>query len=102
MQIISLGWRMFTVHIINTVQACSLMIAAIVMLPSVVGWLWSGGLHSLFNEGVHEAMSGGLGSQLGNAVGWALAAASPLTPATILCACTIVMVVLDLVEGRYS
>jgi len=102
-QIISLGWRMFTVHIFNTVHAFSLMCTATLMLPSFLSWIWSGAFLAMFYEGIAQGILNGIGTQFSGFVGWALCAGlGPVPPATFLTASTIFLVVLDLVEGRYA
>jgi len=46
----SLAWKMHTVHIMNNAQAFSFVAAAVTSLPSLFGWLYTGGLAVLIRD----------------------------------------------------
>merc|ERR1719401_2040085 len=46
--ILCIMWKMFTVHIINAVQATSIILAALVMIPKFTTWALAGGLSAAF------------------------------------------------------
>merc|ERR1712137_638827 len=100
-KIISLGWKMFTVHITNTVQCFSLLVSAVFMCPSVFNWLCSGGLQALLSDGMQSLMQGSAGSD--SFVNWVLCAAfGPFPLVTAITAAVMFIVVMDLLEGRYA
>merc|ERR1712151_494494 len=68
LQIFALASKMITVHIINTVQAFSLVASILMVIPSVVHWVVSGGLLTFVTGGysasfdlVHWAMAAAFG-----------------------------------------
>eukprot|EP00403_Amphidinium_massartii_P032875 CAMPEP_0178438438 /NCGR_PEP_ID=MMETSP0689_2-20121128/35592_1 /TAXON_ID=160604 /ORGANISM="Amphidinium massartii, Strain CS-259" /LENGTH=634 /DNA_ID=CAMNT_0020060839 /DNA_START=270 /DNA_END=2174 /DNA_ORIENTATION=+ len=110
--ILCIAWKMTTVHIINTVQAFSLIVAGIVALPELITWIVAGGPASAY-QAVASA-SGLLGGEIGGVAPDALTFSSlefgkkalfcafgPVPPVAFLSAATIYIVVRDLLEGRY-
>jgi hypothetical protein len=102
-QIISLGWKMFTVHITNTIQAFSLLVSFIVMIPTAVSWILSGGLHALVSQGLSAVAFGSDGSGSVSLTNRALCAAfGPMAPVSLIASSVLFTVVLDVLEGRYA
>jgi hypothetical protein len=100
-KIISLGWKMFTVHITNTVQCFSLLVSAAIMIPTVIDWLLSGGVLALLDGGVQSLVNSGAGSD--SFLRWVMCAAfGPFAPVSFITACVMFVVVMDLLEGRYA
>lgn len=100
-QVLAVMWKMHTVHIANSVQAFSLVMTGLLVLPDVLRWLWSLGLAGVLTQTVQAAESGS-SSALGLARGFLFLAFGPLPPVAMLSAATIFIVVRDTIEGRYT
>merc|ERR1719408_491198 len=53
-------WKMFTVHIINVVQASSVVIGVLATIPSLILWVLSGGVSEWISSGVGFLASRGI------------------------------------------
>jgi len=101
--ILSIAWKMTTVHIVNTVQAVSLIISLGVAIYGFCVWLFSEGFHGILQEGLVQAVTAVMTSSTTSIVRSAAAAAlGPLAPVGILTSATIFLVLIDLLEGRYK
>jgi len=94
--ILAIAQKMVTVHIINNVQACALVLTVVISVPPLLSWVWASG-------GLFEAAQSSLrGTSFFGATQWALVAAfGPAPPVGIISAATIFIVCRDVVEGRY-
>lgn len=102
--IFSIFMKMHTVHITNTVQAFSLIVATLMLIPHVLQWLYAGGLVAFLGDLAGRGLLGALGEQmsLDLATRALFFAFGPVPPVAILSGATIFMVVLDVLEGRYD
>jgi len=99
-KVIAICWKMAMVHIINNVQAVSLLLAFSVTGLAVLQWLWSGGYAELWSGGL--ASTGIANVSAYDAAKWALVGIfGPAPPVGIMSATAIFVVIKDVVEGRY-
>merc|ERR1711953_331766 len=60
--ILSIAWKMTTVHIINTVQAVSLIISVGVAVYGLIAWFVSEGFHGILHDGLEHAVAAAVAS----------------------------------------
>lgn len=98
--VVGIASKMFTVHVINQVQAFSLIVAGAVLARSLVPWVMSGGLGQMM-EADFDVMSqsafGFLHSRLVR-----IAFGAMMTPGFLLTCFTTFWVVRDVLEGHYT
>jgi hypothetical protein len=105
--IIAIAWKMLTVHIINTVQAFSLLCSFAILASNVVSCLVVGGgygelLDQAINLNPHGLLSFAFGQQSEQGT-WAIFATfGTLPPLGMLTTVTMYVVIKDLMEGRYT
>jgi len=109
--ILCIAWKMTTVHIINTVQAFSLIVAGMLSLPELLSWILDGGAASAVHAAAGALGIWGSGTDAGqDALSFGslefgkkalFCAFGPVPPVAFLSAATIYIVVRDLLEGRY-
>jgi len=97
-------WKMSMIHIINNVQAVSLLIAGMLMVLGILTTLWTGGLFAciaaLMEHGV--AGVGATGMSAYGLAKWGLFLTfGPAPPVGFISAAAIFVVVHDVIEGRY-
>lgn len=101
-KILSIAWKMHTVHVTNAVQAFSLVLGLLVGVPKVLAWLLSGGPAALAAAASSQGLLGAVGIQSFQSFQWALLAAfGPAAPVMVLCGSVSFFVVRDTLNGRY-
>jgi len=97
--ILCIIWKMVTVHIINAVQATSLILAALVMISKFTTWALAGGLSAGF------AGEQGFFASLGASdIAWhaVVSMLSPAAPVMMLGGISTFVVVRDCLDGTYD
>jgi hypothetical protein len=99
----SLILKMYTVHITSNVQAFALITSAAFALPSLISWMYAGGLSELINTILAHGLSRFLHGESFSMVKWAFIGMFGPCPAIgLLVSFTTYTVVNDLLDGRYS
>jgi len=102
--VFSVFWSMVTVHIINTVQAFSLVCASIIAAPTLASWVLGGGLATT----IMDIGSNGILTIFGSLSSFQIAsqallfAFGPLPPIAFGGAMANYIVVRDMLEGQHS
>jgi len=94
MGILSIVGKMYTEHIASTAQACSLVIAVIATMPSIVAWLVKGGFAAL--------LAGEAFAELGWEKWVLFSTLGPLPLVAMVSASVLFVVVSDLIHGTYD
>jgi len=101
--ILSLAWKMHTVHIMNNVQAFSFVAAFVASLPSLVSWLYAGGPIALIQDVLANGFVVFAGGESFSMVKWALIGIlGPAPPIGLLVSYATYTVINDLLDGRYA
>jgi hypothetical protein len=101
--ILSLAWKMFTVHILNNTHAFAFVAAAVVSLPSLLSWVYGGGLLILLQDVMSRGLAAFASGESWSMVKWALIAIfGPTPPIGLLVSYATYTVINDLHEGRYT
>jgi len=92
-------WKMFTVHITNVVQATSLVLGVLAIVPKAVLWALGGGLSTFLAGG-----AGFFASVGATDVAWyaMVCTLGPLPPVMMLASFTTFVVVQDVLDGRHD
>lgn len=91
--------KMHNVHIMNTVQALSLVLFILATVPKVAYWLLAGGFEIIINGGIMTYLWSPEGSSTFYVL---LGCLGPVPVVMTLTNYTIFIVLLDLLEGRYG
>jgi len=97
--ILCIIWKMFTVHILNAVQATSLVLGAIFMILKLITWALEGGLSASFAGGQGFLASLGASDISWHAVMSIVGSAGPVMTLTTI---TTFVVVRDCLDGTYD
>eukprot|EP00747_Dinoflagellata_sp_TGD_P028584 gnl/TRDRNA2_/TRDRNA2_133354_c0_seq1.p1 gnl/TRDRNA2_/TRDRNA2_133354_c0~~gnl/TRDRNA2_/TRDRNA2_133354_c0_seq1.p1 ORF type:complete len:776 (-),score=92.81 gnl/TRDRNA2_/TRDRNA2_133354_c0_seq1:10-2097(-) len=99
-EIWAIMWKMHTIHIFNSVQALSLMVAGMMSSVQAVRWLFSlPSIGALFDHSTTLVAGDMNNADLAKMM--LFAALGPAPPTFMLSATTMYIVVLDVIEGRY-
>jgi len=101
--ILSLAWKMHTVHIMNNAQAFSFVAAAVASLPALFSWLFSGGLVVLTRGILTHGPAFFSGGESFGMIKWALIGIfGPAPPIGLIVSYATYTVINDLLDGRYA
>jgi hypothetical protein len=101
--ILSLAWKMHTVHIMNNAQAFSFVAAFATSLPSLLCWLYAGGLIALIQDVLTHGFAVFASGESFSLVKWALIGIfGPAPPIGLLVSYATYSVINDLLDGRYT
>lgn len=93
-QVVAIGLKMFVVHIFNSVQAFSLVVAILFVVPETLRWVLAGGAQELLTAVSSEGILNGTLHQPLGIARWALVAAfGPFPPMAVLIAFTLMWVI---------
>jgi len=101
--ILSLAWKMHTVHIMNNAQAFSFVAAAATSLPALFTWLYAGGFGALLQDLTVRGLAVFASGESFGMVKWAMIGIfGPAPPIGLLVSYATYTVINDLLEGRYT
>merc|ERR1711935_1070544 len=99
-QILAIMWKMATVHIVNSAQDFSLIIAFLFGAAGVLAGVWAEGFGAVWAHGGYHFAAGGF-SAFELAKGSLFVTFGPAPHIAIITGGTIYLVVRDVIEGRY-
>jgi hypothetical protein len=97
--VICVIWKMFTVHVTNTVQATSLVLGGLVMVQQLIMWALNGGLSAFLAGGTGFFSSMGITDVAWYAI---MSALGPVWPVAMLSGATTFLVIQANLNGHYD